>query len=133
VLVIDEDPTRVELVALAARASTPDGDVVVLDAMTHDAASAIVAVKQAAHAPGRTVVIVRAGPASWTAAAVLATLRPPLHHGQVDAVVIAEGPRETLPVLITDFPGLRLLPPHSDTQAVIGELLTANDANGSKV
>jgi hypothetical protein len=40
--------------------------------------------------------------------------------------VIAEGPQERLPVLITDFHGLRLLPPHNDTVTTIVTILMAN-------
>lgn len=131
-LVVDDDPTRIESVAIAVRATAPDAEVLVFDTTTHDAVPALVAVDKAAHAPGTTVLIIRANPASWTTAAVLAALRPPHHRGRVDAIVIAEGPPERLPVLITDFPGLRLFPPHSGTPTAIATVLTANTADGGR-
>jgi len=44
-----------------------------------------------------------------SAASVLAAHHPPRLGRPVDALLIAEGPLEKLPVLITDFTGLRLL------------------------
>ncbi|HEX3811984.1 MAG TPA: hypothetical protein VHX59_04005 [Mycobacteriales bacterium] len=132
VVVIDEDPNRVESIALALRA-VPEMMVLVHDTAESDAVPTLLAVNAAAGnsvtgAAGRTVVIIKASPAGWTAAAVLASLRPPHHHGAVDAIVITEGPLERLPVLITDFPGLRLLAPHGRTSAEIAGLLLADDA-----
>jgi hypothetical protein len=114
-LVVGEDPARIESVALAVRATSPDADVLVFDTTTHGAVPALMAVSNAGSEPGTTVMIIRASPASWTTAAILAALRPPHHRSHVDAILIAEGPPERLPVLITDFHGLRLLPPHSGT------------------
>jgi hypothetical protein len=128
-LVIDEDPTRIESIAHAVRTTAPDAEVRVFDTTTHDALPALLAVNDAVREPGTTVVLIRADPVGWTTAAVLAALRRADQHGQVDAVVVAEGPPERLPVLITDFDGLRLLPPHSDTPATIVAILTANTAD----
>jgi hypothetical protein len=122
-LVVDEDPTRIESVAIAVRATAPDATVLVFDTLTHDGLPVLAAVNDVASEPGTTVVLIRTSPASWTTASVLAALRPPHHHGQVDAVVIAEGPPERLPVLITDFHGLRVLPPRGDTPKTIAELV----------
>jgi hypothetical protein len=61
---------------------------------------------------------------------VLAALRPPHHTGPVDALVVTEGPLERLPVLVTDFPGLRLLPPDSHVASTVAALVTAGDAGG---
>jgi hypothetical protein len=122
-LVVDEDPTRIESVAIAVRATAPDATVLVFDTMTHDGLPVLAAVNDAAGEPGTTVVLIRTSPAGWTTAAVLAALRSPHHHGQVDAIVVAEGPPERLPVLITDFHGLRVLPPHGDTPKTIAELV----------
>jgi CheY-like chemotaxis protein len=128
-LVIDDDPTRIESIAHAVRTAAPDAEVRVFDTTTHDALPALLAVTDAVREPGTTVVLIRADPAGWTTATVLAALRRADQHGQVDAVVIAEGPPERLPVLITDFHGLRLLPPHRDTPAAIAAVLMANTAD----
>jgi hypothetical protein len=125
-LVIDADPTRIESVARAAHTTAPDATVLVFDTTTHDAQPALLAVNDAAREPGTTVVLIRADPASWTTAAILAALRRADRHGHVDAIVIAEGPQERLPVLITDFHGLRLLPPRDDTVTTIVAILAAN-------
>lgn len=127
-LVIDEDPAQIESIAIAARATAPDTTVLVLDATTSDGVEAILAVNDACREPGGAVVIIRANPVSWTTMAVLAALRPPHHHGEVDAIVITEGPLERLPVLVTDFPGLRLFPPDSDAPATVAALIMANNA-----
>ena len=129
VLVIDEDPNRIASIALALRARTPEVEVIVHDTAEQDAVPALLAINNAASSAGagRTMVIIRASPAGWATAAILATLRPPHYRGAVDAIVITEGPPELLPVLITDFPGLRLLSPHSNTSAEIADLLTAHD------
>jgi hypothetical protein len=134
VLVIDEDPNRIESIALALRSASPDVDVLVHDGAEKDAVPALLAINAAASnsvtaGAGRTVVIIRASPAGWTTAAILATLRPPHYRGAVDAIVITEGPPELLPVLITDFPGLRLLSPHDNTSAEIADLLIADQAS----
>jgi hypothetical protein len=125
-LVINEDPDRIESIARAVRSIAPEVEVIVHDTAEKDEVTALLAISHAAGA-GRTVVIIRASPASWTTAAILAILRPPHYHGAVDAMVIAEGPPELLPVFITDFPGLRLLSPHSHTSAKIADLLVADD------
>ena len=132
VLVIDEDANRIESIARALRA-TPDTAVLVHEMAENDAVATLLAINAAADGSGTggagpTVVIIQASPMGWTAAAVLASLRPPHHHGVVDAVVITEGPLERLPVLITDFPGLRLLSPHGRTPAEIADLLIADGA-----
>jgi hypothetical protein len=130
-LVIDEDPTRIESVALAVHATAPDAKILVFDATANDTVTAaIAAVTDATRDPGATVVIIRADPASWTTVTVLAALRPPHHTGPVDALVVTEGPLERLPVLVTDFPGLRLLPPDSQVASTVAALVTAGDAGG---
>jgi hypothetical protein len=125
-LVIDADPTRIDSVARAARTTAPDAEVLVFDTTTHDALPALLAINDAACEPGTTVVLIRADPAGWTTAAIFAALRRADRHTQVDAIVIAEGPQERLPVLITDFHGLRLLPPRDDTVTTIVAILAAN-------
>jgi hypothetical protein len=123
-LVIDADPTRIESVARAVRTTAPDATVLVFDTTTHDALPALLAINDAT--PGTTAVLIRADPAGWTTAVILTALRRTDRPGHVDANVIAEGPQERLPVLITDFHGLRLLPPHNDTVATIVTILMAN-------
>ena len=54
---------------------------------------------------------------------VLAAHRPPCLDRPVDAFLVAEGPLEKFPVLITDFPGLRLLPPDAEVAAVVADLV----------
>jgi hypothetical protein len=60
-LVVDEDPTRIESVALAVHATAPDAKILVFDATANDTVTAaIAAVTDATRDPGATVVIIRA-------------------------------------------------------------------------
>ena len=54
---------------------------------------------------------------------MLAAHRPPCLDRPADAFLVAEGPLEKLPVLITDCPGLRLLPPDAEVAAVVAGLI----------
>jgi hypothetical protein len=74
------------------------------------------------------VILVWAEPGSWAAASVPAAHHPPRLGRPVDAFLVAEGPLEKYPVLITDFPGLRLLPPGSEVAAVVAGLVRGNAA-----
>jgi hypothetical protein len=67
--------------------------------------------------PPPDVILVRADPGGWAAASVLAAYRPPRPGRAVDAFLVTEGPLDKFSVLITDFPGLRLLPPRAGLAA----------------
>jgi len=54
---------------------------------------------------------------------VLAAHRSPRLDRPADAFLVTEGPLEKFPVLITDFPGLRLLPPDAAVVAVTAGLI----------
>ena len=54
---------------------------------------------------------------------MLAAHRPPCPDRPADAFLVAEGPLEKFPVLITDFPGLRLLPPNAEVAVVVAGLI----------
>lgn len=71
----------------------------------------------------QAVVLVRAQPESWATAALLAAIRCQRDYDEVDVVVAAEGRRDMLPVLITDFPGLRVVPPGSDPRDVVAGVI----------
>jgi hypothetical protein len=123
VLVLDGEVSRVRSTAEAVRAKAPGARVLMLDAERDDGAltAAVGPDSQAADA-----VLVRASPASWAVASVLAAYRQQRLGRQVDAFLVAEGPLEQFPVLITDFPGLRLLPPDADVARVVADQVYDN-------
>jgi hypothetical protein len=130
VLVLDDELARVHATAEAVRAKVPGVRTLVLDAERGDAAYAVLPDKAGREdSPPPDVVLVRASPASWAAASVLAVHRHPRLRRQVDAFLIAEGPLDMLPVLITDYPGLRVLPPGTDVAKAVAEQLLGNDWN----
>lgn len=107
-LVIDNDSRRIVSVAAAIQTESPQLQVLMLDSDGKVAPAAALHqhyIRCGAALPN--VVLVHANPRSWTAAAVLAVHRVARKVGLAKAMVVAEGPIETLPVLITDFPGLR--------------------------
>jgi hypothetical protein len=109
-LVLDPDRDRLHAAARAVR--TAGARVRVLDAT---AASGGV---ESGDDADPDVILVRAEPGSWSAAAALAAHHP--RRGRpVDAFLVTEGPLERFSTLITDFPGLRLLLP----SAAVGSLL----------
>jgi hypothetical protein len=110
VLVLDPDPDRVHAAARAVR--TAGGRVRV-----HDATDTI----ESGGDADPDVILVRAEPGSWSAAAALAAHHP--RQGRpVDAFLVTEGPLERFSTLITDFPGLRLLPPGAAVGSLLAEL-----------
>jgi hypothetical protein len=128
VLVLDDELARVHATAAAVRAKVPGVRTLVLDTETTDAAYAALADDTGREdGPAPDVVLVRASPTGWAAASVLAANRQARPRRQVDAFLIAEGPLATFPVLITDFPGLRLLPPHTDVAKALADQLLGND------
>jgi hypothetical protein len=121
VLVLDRAADRLSAAAAALRAQLPHATVLVLDSVTD-------LVSRAADWPGGQgrapdVVLVRADPDGWSAASVLAAHRPPRFGRPVDALLVAEGPLEKYSTLITDFPGLRLLPPGTELAPVVAALV----------
>ena len=126
VLVLDRAADRLAAAAAAVRAQLPHATVLVLDSVTDLATRAA----GWPGAPGRVpdVVLVRADPDGWSAASVLAAHRPPRFGRPVDALLVAEGPLEKYSTLITDFPGLRLLPPGTDLAPVVAALVRGTAA-----
>jgi hypothetical protein len=123
VLVIHTEPAR--LGEMSAEVSRLAPDAVVLDVTDRTAPMAT------AGGDGKQpdVILVGADPDGWAAASVLAACRPERLGRPVDALLIAEGPLERFPVLVTDFPGLRLLPPDAEVPTAIARLLRAPRTN----
>jgi hypothetical protein len=121
VLVLDQEPVRLDATARAVRKLVPDARILVLDvpALLFPATAA------EADAEPPDVILVRADPSGWSAASVLAAYRPARLGRPVDGLLVAEGPLEKYSVLITDFPGLRLIPPDTEMAAMIAGLLRA--------
>ena len=127
VLVLDGEPARVYATAKVIREMAPDARMLVLDAAKDTAACVALRERHGTGGdPAPDVILVRADPGGWAAASVLAAHRPPRPGRPVDAFLIAEGPLETFSVLITDFPGLRLLPPGAEVAAVVAGLVQGN-------
>ena len=120
VLVLDQEPARLDSTARAIRKLVPGARVLVLDAATRAAPTAA---RGADGDPPPDVILIRAYPGGWAAASALAAHRPPCLDRPVDAFLVAEGPLEKFPVLITDFPGLRLLPPNAEVAVVVAGLI----------
>jgi hypothetical protein len=121
VLVLHQEPGHLDATARAVRELVPDARILILDVP----APLVPAAAAAADAEPPDVILVWADPGGWAAASVLAAYRPARLGPPVDGLLIAEGPLEKYPVLITDFPGLRLLPPDAEVAAVIAGLLRA--------
>jgi CheY-like chemotaxis protein len=119
-LVIEEDPTRIESMAVALRGA---GDLVVTVVDAQDGRT-VLSLLQKLFDDGRVpdVAMVRSSPVGWTTAALLALLRSTRYLARVDVVLVVEGKREMLPVIISDFPGVRLVPPDGDISALLAEL-----------
>jgi hypothetical protein len=127
VLVLDDQPARVHATAKAVRETAPEVRMLVLDTAEDTAAcAALVERRDAGDGPAPDVILVRADPGGWAAASVLAAHHPPRSGRPVDAFLVAEGPLEMFSVLITDFPGLRLLPPGAEVAAVVAGLVQGN-------
>ena len=117
VLVLDPDPDRLHAAARAVR--TAGARVRVLDSVAGDAASPV---EHLCDDADPDVILVRADPGSWTAAAALAAHHPRLGR-PVDAFLVSEGPLERFSTLITDFPGLRLLLPGAEVGSLVAGLV----------
>jgi hypothetical protein len=125
VLVLDQDQARLDATASAVLAVAPGARILVLDA----ASRAAERVTQPTGAdPVPDVILVLAEPGGWATASVLAAHHPPRLGRPVDAFLVAEGPLEKFSVLITDFPGLRLLPPDAEVAEVVAGLVRGNVA-----
>jgi hypothetical protein len=121
VLILDRAADRLTAAAAAVRALLPHATVLVLDSATDLISRA--AAWSAGLGPVPTIVLVRADPDGWSAASVLAAHRPPRFGRPVDALLVAEGPLEKYSTLITDFPGLRLLPPGTELAPIVAALV----------
>jgi hypothetical protein len=117
VLILDRAADRLAAAAASVRAQLPHATVLLLDSAT-DLIS-----RAAGPGPMPDVVLVRADPDGWSAASVLAAHRSPRLGRPVNALLVAEGPLEKYSTLITDFPGLRLLPPGTDLAPVVAALV----------
>lgn len=126
VLVLDRAADRLTAAAAAVRAQLPHATVLVLDSVADLASRAAGWPAPPGRAPD--VVLVRADPDGWSAASVLAAHRPPRFGRPVDALLVAEGPLEKYSTLITDFPGLRLLPPGTELAPVVTALVRGGPA-----
>jgi hypothetical protein len=125
VLVLDNEPARVHATATVVRETAPEVRVLVLDTARDTAACAALG-ERPGNGPAPDVILVRADPGGWAAASVLAAHHPQRSGRPVDAFLVAEGPLEMFSVLITDFPGLRLLPPGAEVAAVVAGLVQGN-------
>lgn len=134
-LVIDEDQDRLKSMKHTFSACAPENKVFLVDASEGRAIIASIdEILSLYRGPGMVVVLLRADPASWTTAAVLAGMRHQTSFERVDVVVMAAGTPDTLPVRITDFPGLRMVPPGSHSCGVVARFLEArlNDSAGTE-
>ncbi|TQC43086.1 hypothetical protein EEB14_45110 [Rhodococcus sp. WS4] len=134
-LVIDEDRGRLESMKRTFSAGAPENKVYLVDASEGRALiTSIDEILLLYRGPGMVVVFIRADPASWTTAAVLVGMRHQTSFERVDVVVMAAGTPDTLPVQITDFPGLRMVPPGSHSRGMVAKLLEArlNDSAGTE-
>jgi len=119
-LVIAEDPTRIESMAIALRAA---GELVVTVVDAQEGRTVLSLLRELFEGGrGPDVAMVRSSPVGWTTAALLATLRSPRYLDHVDVVLVVEGKLEMLPVVISDFPGVRLLSPDGDISAALAGL-----------
>jgi len=114
VLILDPRQDRLDVTARAVAATVPGARILI--------ASAVKDIMQTG-SPLPDVILLRTGPDGWAAASVLAACRPPLLGGPVHAFLVAEGPLDKFSVVITDFPGLRLLPPRAGLAAVVAGLV----------
>jgi hypothetical protein len=121
VLVLDRAADRLAAAAAAVRALLPHATVLMLDSVPDLVHRASAWPDSPSLAPD--VVLVRADPDGWSAASVLAAHRPPRFGRPVHALLVAEGPLEKYSTLITDFPGLRLLPPGTELAPVVAALV----------
>jgi len=129
VLVLDQEPDRLDATAKVAATAAPDARILLLHGAKPPVTSAVPMEAHAADTDkSPDVILVWAEPGSWAAASVLAAHHPPRLGRPVDAFLVAEGPLEKYPVLITDSPGLRLLPPGSEVAAVVAGLVRGNAA-----
>ncbi|MDT2003931.1 hypothetical protein FXW78_02225 [Rhodococcus opacus] len=134
-LVIDDDRDRLESMKRMISAGAPENKVFLVDASEGRALiTSIDEILSLYRGPGLVVVFLRADPAGWTTAAVLAGMRHQTRFERVDVVVMAAGTPDTLPVQITDFPGLRMVPPGSHSCGVVAGFLEArmNDSAGTE-
>ncbi|MFF8021830.1 hypothetical protein ACFZDJ_11995 [Streptomyces sp. NPDC007896] len=125
-LVVDEDAARLDAMRRAVEAHAFDPEVFLVDVPEGcSAVSFVQSVFVRPHSRRHTVVLVRAGAESWTTAALLTVVRHGGDYDRVDVAVTAEGRSDMLPVLITDFPELRLVLPRTHPCAVVAELIEA--------
>jgi hypothetical protein len=113
-LIIDHHQGRLDVTARAIRAAVPDARLLLARAVRDITSTA---------SPRPDVILVRTDLDGWAAASVLAAHRRPLPGRTVDAFLVAEGPLNKFSVLITDFPGLRLLPPDPGLSEFLAELV----------
>lgn len=125
-LVVDEDAARLGVMRRAVEAHAFDTEVFLVDLPEgRSAVSFVQSVFVRPRSRRHTMVLVRADAESWTTAALLTVVRHGRGYDRVDVAITAEGRLDTLPVLITDFPELRLVPPRTHPCAVVAGLIEA--------
>ncbi|HJQ48483.1 MAG TPA: hypothetical protein VJ870_19495 [Amycolatopsis sp.] len=123
IMVVDADVDRLVAMRRGVDPPVPDTAVFLLDAAEGRVVLAWLADVLTRPGIRHAVVLVRAHPESWVTAALLAAVRFQREYGQVEVVVSADVRRDMLPVLITDFPGLRVVSPSSDPCAVVAGVI----------
>lgn len=125
-LVVDDDVIRLGMMRRAVEAHAVDTEVFLVDPPEgRSAVSFVQSVFTGSRSCRHTMVLVRAKPATWTTAALLTVIRDGGDYDRVDAVIAAEGWQDMLPVLIADFPELRLVSPRTHPCAVVAGLIDA--------
>jgi hypothetical protein len=115
ILVVDQNATRLVATATALCALVPHARIRVRQN----------GMELSPAGPAPDVVLAHASPGVWAVASVLAAYHP-AHLGRpVNAFLVADGPLEKFSVLITDFPGLRLVLPDADAAAQVAALVGA--------
>lgn len=72
--------------------------------------------------PRPDLLVVHANPRTWAVTALIGMLRLRFTTTLPEVVLITEGPMETLPVQVADYPRLRMLTPTIDADVAVAEL-----------
>jgi hypothetical protein len=121
---IDDDIARLAVTKRVIEAVVVEGDVIIVD--EPEGRAAISFVENALVRPGSsgfTVLLVRAQPVSWTTVAIVTCIRARRGGDRVQIVVTTEGRADMLPVLLTDFPRLRIVTPDFDPSTIVAGIV----------
>jgi hypothetical protein len=116
---IDDDIARLAATKRVIEAVVAESDVIIVD--EPEGRVAIAFVENALVHPGSwglTVLLMRAQPVSWATVAIVTGIRARRGSDHVQIVVTAEGRADMLPVLLTDFPRLRIVAPDFDPSTI---------------